>query len=76
MRVIRSGDVIPYIIEVKTPAEKPQLPDVGYKWNSTKVNIMLENPTENPDHYLKKLVILLDFLGIENLSSCTIKIYR
>jgi len=73
LRVIRSGDVIPYIIEVKTPAEKPQLPDINYKWNSTKVNIILENPTENPDHYLKKISNFFGFLGIENLSSCTIK---
>jgi len=73
LRVIRSGDVIPYILEVKSPAKKPQLPDVKYKWNSTKVNIMLENPKENPHHYLKKISNFVNFLGIENLSSCTIK---
>jgi len=37
--VIRSGDVIPKIINVVTPADEPQMPKEDYKWNDTHVNI-------------------------------------
>ena len=43
VKIIRSGDVIPYILEVVKPAKEPQLPDVGYQWNSTGVDIILKD---------------------------------
>lgn len=38
IRVIRSGDVIPYIMEVVKPARKPAQPDVPYTLDSTGVH--------------------------------------
>ena len=33
IEIIRSGDVIPYIKSVITPAETAKMPNIPYKWN-------------------------------------------
>lgn len=43
VKIVRSGDVIPYIMEIVKPAEEPQMPDVAYKWNDTHVDIILKD---------------------------------
>nr|QBK89153.1 MAG: NAD-dependent DNA ligase [Mimivirus LCMiAC02] len=45
IKIIRSGDVIPKIIEVMEPAAsgKPMLPSVPYKWNETKVDLIAKD---------------------------------
>jgi DNA ligase (NAD+) len=45
IKIIRSGDVIPHILEVLTSStsKKPQLPeDIDYKWDETKTNIYVD----------------------------------
>jgi len=32
VKLVRSGDVIPHIMEVIEPAQKAKMPDVEYKW--------------------------------------------
>lgn len=49
IEVIRSGDVIPYINSVITPSSGPKMPDEDiYKWNKTKIDIVLRNPKDDP----------------------------
>ena len=48
VRIIRSGDVIPYIREVIAPAAKAKMPEVPYVWTATRVDIMVENAAEDP----------------------------
>jgi NAD-dependent DNA ligase len=43
IQIIRSGDVIPHIRSVTTPAFEVKMPIISYKWNNTHVDIMLEN---------------------------------
>jgi len=43
IQIIRSGDVIPHIRSVTTPAFEAKMPNVSYKWNNSRVDIMLEN---------------------------------
>jgi NAD-dependent DNA ligase len=43
IKLIRSGDVIPYIQEVLKPAKKVLLPSGEWSWNSTKVDIISNN---------------------------------
>ena len=45
VKIVRSGDVIPHIMEVTKPAKsgKAQMPDVPYKWTSTHVDIIMED---------------------------------
>jgi NAD-dependent DNA ligase len=42
IKIIRSGDVIPYIMNVEKIAAsgKPQMPMIPYKWNDTEVDII------------------------------------
>ena len=47
IQIIRSGDVIPYIREIITPADQGLMPTVPYIWNDTHVDIMLENKEDN-----------------------------
>ena len=40
IKLIRSGDVIPYIKEVIKPAKKVDMPSIEWTWNSTNVDIV------------------------------------
>jgi DNA ligase (NAD+) len=42
IKIIRSGDVIPYIMSVEkiSTSGKPQMPTIPYKWNDTEVDII------------------------------------
>jgi DNA ligase (NAD+) len=49
IKIIRSGFVIPYILEVTKPSKtgKADMPNIPYKWNSTKVDIIVDTSDEN-----------------------------
>jgi DNA ligase (NAD+) len=49
IRVVRSGDVIPYIMEIIKPANKIQYPTIPYKWNNTKVDLIYDDEQENEE---------------------------
>ena len=61
--MVRSGDVIPYIKSVTTPADKPKMPAVSYVWNKTHVDVLLENP--NDDITVQEKNVALFFVGLE-----------
>jgi len=63
IQIIRSGDVIPYIQSVITPAEEGMMPTVPYIWNDSHVDIMLEN--KNDDITVREKNITGFFKGIE-----------
>ena len=63
IELIRSGDVIPHIKAVTVPAPEPKMPSVPYVWNSTHVDIMLENAGE--DATVKEKNITGFFKGLE-----------
>ena len=46
INIIKSGDVIPYILKVVKPSDKPKMPDYKYKWNDTKYEIIVTNPSK------------------------------
>jgi len=55
--IIRSGDVIPYIKAVKSAAPSgPQMPTIGWHWNETHVDAVLNDISENPD--VQKRILL------------------
>ena len=45
IQIVRSGDVIPKIQAVTTPAEQAKMPDIPYIWNETHVDVMLADAT-------------------------------
>jgi len=63
VQMIRSGDVIPYIKSVITPATAPLMPTVQYKWNDTHIDVILEDA--NSDATVLEKNITGFFRGIE-----------
>jgi DNA ligase (NAD+) len=48
IKIIRSGDVIPKIMEVQTPSTdgKPKMPSIPFEWNETGVDIIVKTETK------------------------------
>ena len=69
VKIIRSGDVIPYIMETVTPAEIIKMPDVEYKWNETNVDIELVNKSDNKDIIQKNITGFFTGIDVDGLSS-------
>ena len=46
LKITRSGDVIPYILEVTKPNKHPSMPDMKYKWGKTKVHILIDGTND------------------------------
>jgi DNA ligase (NAD+) len=66
IRIILSGDVIPYIVEIIS-STYPKMPTVGYKWSDNKLHcILLEDDSELSK---KKIVHFIKTIKIDYLSS-------
>jgi DNA ligase (NAD+) len=73
IQLIRSGDVIPHIVSVIQPAEKPQLPNVPYTWNETHVDIILDDKEGDAVVKGKTITGFFRGIGVEGLSSGNIQ---
>jgi len=76
--IIRSGDVIPHILSVLTPAanNKPSMPEVEYKWNDTNIDIILTSTKKNRDQDIQSYLYFMKTLKIPFVAEGTIiKIY-
>jgi DNA ligase (NAD+) len=69
IQLIRSGDVIPHITSVTVPAQEGKMPSLPFRWNSTDVDIILENPSEDPIVKQKNITGFFTGIGVEGLSS-------
>jgi DNA ligase (NAD+) len=70
IKIIRSGDVIPTIMDVVEPADVVMLPDgkgTEWVWNSTKIDIVLKNPEENEEVVLKRIEHFFSGIGAMGL---------
>ena len=70
IRVILSGDVIPYIVEI-IKSSYPKMPSVGYRWTSNKLHcILLEDDSELIKkkilHFIK--TIKIDYMSVGIIS--------
>ena len=68
IQLIRSGDVIPHIRSVTTPAIEAKMPNVGYKWNDTHVDIMLEDIKSDATVREKNITGFFKGIGVDGLS--------
>ena len=67
--IIRSGDVIPYILGVNKPSKKNCLPtNYEYEWDKNEVNIILTDAESNPTVVIKRITKFLNNIGVENMS--------
>ena len=67
VKIIRSGDVIPHIMEVVSPAVVTKMPDVDYVWTDTHIDIKLVDFEANPIVKEKKITLFfkdLDIAGV------------
>lgn len=67
--IVRSGEVIPYIISVDQPAEYPDLPEVDYEWDGFDIRV-----GEETEEVSQSIILhMAKVLGIENLGPGTIQ---
>lgn len=73
--IVRSGEVIPYIDEVKN-STKADMPNVEYKWNDTGVDIYYDKSSNNKymerDYTIKNLTYFFKKMNIKNVDEATI----
>lgn len=69
IKLIRSGDVIPKIMEVIKPAKKPKMPDIEYEWNETGVDIIAINKDDSKTiTTIKQITNFVTTLGVDYIS--------
>lgn len=77
VKIIKSGDVIPYIQEIikKADSGKPKMPSIKYEWNETGVDILAkELDQENMNKIIvKKLAYFFTTLDIRFMAEGTIQ---
>jgi ribA/ribD-fused uncharacterized protein len=70
IRITRSKEVIPYIVEVEIQADEPKMPEVEYLWDKNHVNISVK---KYDDTMCVKLISgFFAKLGIKHVSEATI----
>ena len=73
VKMVRSGDVIPHILEVITPASKPKMPFEPYRWTSTKVDIILLDKKDHPEVSRKKITYFFKTLDVDGVGAGNVK---
>ncbi len=72
IKLIRSGDVIPHIMEILKPAAsgKAKMPDISYKWNKTKVDAIAKDikGKDKDAQTIKQLTYFFKTLGVKFIS--------
>jgi len=68
VEVVRSGDVVPQIVKVITPATDAQMPDMPYTWSKTGVDAVLENPDKNEAVQIRRLIKFFSEMSISDIS--------
>lgn len=75
--IMRSGAVIPYIVETIKKAPSPQMPDTPFIWSKTGVDILVDTSSmtneENNQLQLKNIEYFFDKVDVPGLSSGIIK---
>jgi NAD-dependent DNA ligase len=73
IQLVRSGDVIPHIKSVTTPAEITKMPDQPYTWTKNHVDIVLENVEEDVTVRRKNITEFFTKLEVDGLSGKTVE---
>lgn len=70
IKLIRSGDVIPHIMEILKPAAKAKMPDISYKWSKTGVDAIVKDikGKDKDAQTIKQLTYFFKTLGVKFIS--------
>lgn len=73
--IIRSGDVIPYIVRVLSPAssKQPSMPRDPYVWGDSHVDIQIASGSESSDMRLKQMEHFVSSLDVKHVAAGTLK---
>lgn len=73
--IMRSGDVIPYILEIITPSISghPQMPDVEYEWSKSKVDILVTRSEDNDELKFKNIEYFFTKVDVKGLGPGNVK---
>lgn len=70
IKIQRSGDVIPHIVAVLKSADnnEPLMPSIPYKWNKTKIDIIVDGDEKNREQDIKAFTFFMKSLQIKGVS--------
>ena len=71
IRLTRSGDTIPYIMDVFKPADAPDMPEIPYEWNETGVDIYTD--ADEGTMCIKLIAGFFSALGIKHVGQQTVQ---
>lgn len=75
--IIRSGDVIPHIINVVRPVKTKLPTQYDFHWDKNEVNIVLDAPENNSTVIIKRIAKFVKDIGVENISEGNVaKLYH
>ena len=72
--LIRSGDVIPKVVEVTRRASRPLYPpssSMSYHWNDTNIDLVLDE--RNDDQAIKEIAYFFESAGVRNVGESTVR---
>lgn len=73
IKLVRSGDVIPHILEIVKASKTPQMPDMEYTWTKSNVDIIVKDKKTNKDVTIKEMVYFFKKMDIKNLGEGNVK---
>ena len=73
IKIIRSGDVIPYIKEVITPADVGKMPAQPYLWNDSHVDVLLKDKDSDAGVLEKNITGFFQGIKVVGLSEGNVK---
>ena len=73
VKLVRSGDVIPHIVEVIQPSKYSKMPNIDYEWTESGVDIIVKDKSTNQEVLEKNLVLFFKTIDAEGVSDGTIK---